>query len=170
MLKSVKDFDEACEIIHGTRRVLSHGGFNLTKFVTNDLVLPKQIDEKTEQQKSNKSSQTCTSKHWVFSGKSVVTAFITVIKVLNVHLLTDATCWAEQCPCMIRWGWLHQLYFKANYCFKRPRASSWNGMSQCRTAYMINGVHGYSNWKRLLSYDFNQFNRSQYRDSSCARW
>ena len=37
--KSVKDFDEACEIIHGTRRVLSHGGFNLTKFVTNDRVL-----------------------------------------------------------------------------------------------------------------------------------
>ena len=44
MLKSVKDFDEACEIIHGTRRVLSHGGFNLTKFVTNDRVLLEQID------------------------------------------------------------------------------------------------------------------------------
>ena len=36
MLKSVKSTDEACKVVFGTKKSLTMGGFNLTKFVVND--------------------------------------------------------------------------------------------------------------------------------------
>ena len=44
MLKSVRDFSEACDVIHETKRVLRHCGFNLTKFMVNDNALWEQVD------------------------------------------------------------------------------------------------------------------------------
>ena len=44
MLKSVRNFSEACDVIHETKRVLRHGGFNLTKFMVNDNALLEQVD------------------------------------------------------------------------------------------------------------------------------
>ena len=45
LLQSVRSAEEALEIIDGTKNVLNHGGFKLTKFVTNDVRLLRQIDE-----------------------------------------------------------------------------------------------------------------------------
>ena len=44
LLKSVKSFDEAKQVIFETKRVLQHGGFNLTKFVVNHPQLLQKID------------------------------------------------------------------------------------------------------------------------------
>ena len=44
MLKFVSTFEEATEVIHGTREALRHGGFRLTKFKVNDQQLLCEID------------------------------------------------------------------------------------------------------------------------------
>ena len=43
--QSVRSAEESLEIIDGTKNVLNHGGFKLTKFVTNDVSLLRQTDE-----------------------------------------------------------------------------------------------------------------------------
>ncbi|XP_076036050.1 uncharacterized protein LOC143022003 [Oratosquilla oratoria] len=45
MLKSVASPQETIEVIEDTRSVLRHGGFNLTKFMINDVKLLESIDE-----------------------------------------------------------------------------------------------------------------------------
>ena len=45
LLQSIRSAEEALEIIDGTKNVLNHGGFKLTKFVTNDVSMLRQIDE-----------------------------------------------------------------------------------------------------------------------------
>ena len=44
LLKSVQEFDEAVEVVIKLKKVLKYGGFNLTKFVTNDVQLLKSIE------------------------------------------------------------------------------------------------------------------------------
>ena len=46
MLKSVDSIEKACEVIHGTKDILSRGGFNLTKFMVNRDTLLEQVDER----------------------------------------------------------------------------------------------------------------------------
>ena len=43
--QSVRSAEEALEIVDGAKHVLSHGGFELTKLVTNDVSMLRQIDE-----------------------------------------------------------------------------------------------------------------------------
>ena len=45
MLKSVDSIEKACEVIHGTKDILSRGGFNLTKFMVNRDTLLDQVYE-----------------------------------------------------------------------------------------------------------------------------
>ena len=44
MLKSVHSSDNAMRVVHGVKRAINYGGFNLTKFVINDANLLEHID------------------------------------------------------------------------------------------------------------------------------
>ena len=44
MLKSVHSSDDAMRVVHGVKRAISYGGFNLTKFVINNADLLEHID------------------------------------------------------------------------------------------------------------------------------
>ena len=45
LLKSVDSIENGVEVIHGVKHVLSHGGFNITKFTVNDNALLEEIDD-----------------------------------------------------------------------------------------------------------------------------
>ena len=45
LLKSVDSIENGVEVIHGVKHVLSHGGFNITKFTVNDNALLQEIDD-----------------------------------------------------------------------------------------------------------------------------